>query len=121
MGARLQSGGRKQVFRAWLGKASSLTVGSQQVPKAKTSRRPIRRDIQMANQLGLGRSPGERKWQPTPVFSPGKSHGQRSLAGYSPWGRRESDTTEQLTLHFALSIDSGERRLYLQQEIENRD
>ena len=33
-----------------------------------------------------------RKWQPTPVFLPGKFHGQRSLAGYSPWGRKESDT-----------------------------
>ena len=38
-----------------------------------------------------------RKWQPTPVFLPGESHGQRSLEGYSPWGRKESDTTEQLT------------------------
>ena len=38
--------------------------------------------------LGLGRSPGEGKWQPTPVFLPGKSHGQRSLEGYSPWGRK---------------------------------
>ena len=38
-----------------------------------------------------------RKWQPTPVFLPGESHGQRSLAGYSPWGRKESDPTEQLT------------------------
>ena len=36
-----------------------------------------------------------RKWQPTPVFLPGESHGQRSLAGCSPWGRKESDTTEQ--------------------------
>ena len=35
-----------------------------------------------------------RKWQPTPLFLPGKSHGQRSLAGYSPRGCRESDTTE---------------------------
>ena len=35
-----------------------------------------------------------RKQQPTPVFLPGKSHGQRSLEGYSPWGRKESDTTE---------------------------
>ena len=41
------------------------------------------------------------KWQPTPVFLPGESHGQRSLGlvGYSPWGRKESDTTERLTLH----------------------
>ena len=38
-----------------------------------------------------------RKWQPTPVVLPGESHGQRSLAGYSPWGRKESDTTEGLT------------------------
>ena len=35
----------------------------------------------------------ERKWQPTPVFLPGDSHGQRSLAGYNPWGRKESDTS----------------------------
>ena len=34
-----------------------------------------------------------RKWQPTPVFLPGKSHGWRSLAGYSPWGCKESDFT----------------------------
>ena len=36
------------------------------------------------------------KWQPTPVLLPGKSHGQRSLVGYSPWGSKESDTTERL-------------------------
>ena len=39
-----------------------------------------------------GRSLGGRKWQPTPVFLPGKSHGQRNLAGCSLWGHRESDT-----------------------------
>ena len=38
--------------------------------------------------------PWRRKWLPTPVILPGKSHGQRSLEGYSPWGHRESDTTE---------------------------
>ena len=42
--------------------------------------------------------PWRRKWQPTPVLLPGKSHGRRSLVGYSPWGCKESDTTEQL--HF---------------------
>ena len=41
-----------------------------------------------------------RKWQPTPVFLPGEFHGQRSLAGYSPWGHKELDVTEQLSLHF---------------------
>ena len=35
-----------------------------------------------------------RTWQPTPVLLPGKSHGQRSLVGYSPWGHKESDTTK---------------------------
>ena len=43
---------------------------------------------------GSGRSPGEGKWQPTPVFLPGEFHGQRILLGYSPWGHRESDMTE---------------------------
>ena len=40
-----------------------------------------------------------RKWQPTPVFPPGKSLGQRSLVGYSPWGCKESDMPEQLSTH----------------------
>ena len=39
-----------------------------------------------------------RKWQPTSVFLPGKFHGQGGLADYSPWGHKESDMTEQLTL-----------------------
>ena len=38
-----------------------------------------------------------REWQPTPVFLPGEFQGQRSLEGYSPWGHKESDTTERLT------------------------
>ena len=38
--------------------------------------------------------PWRREWQPTPVVLPGKSHGQRSLVGYSPWGCKESDLTE---------------------------
>ena len=47
----------------------------------------------------LGREdPRRRKWQPTPVLLPGESHGGRSLVGYSPLGRKESDTTERL--HF---------------------
>ena len=41
--------------------------------------------------------PWRWEWQPTPVFLPGEFHGQRSLAGYSPWGHKESDTTEGLT------------------------
>ena len=41
--------------------------------------------------------PWRRTWQPAPVFLPGESHGQKSLAGYSPWGRKELDTTERLS------------------------
>ena len=46
--------------------------------------------------------PWRKKWQPTPVFLPGKFHGQRSLVGYIPWGRKESDATE--CRHTYLSI-----------------
>ena len=42
---------------------------------------------------GSGRSHGEGKWQPTPVFLPGKSHEQKNLVGYSPWGCEELDMT----------------------------
>ena len=48
----------------------------------------------------VGKIPWRRKWQPTPVFLPGKSHGPQSLVGYHPWGRKESDTTERLHFHF---------------------
>ena len=45
----------------------------------------------------LRKIPWRRTWQPTPVFLPGESHGQRSLVGYNPWGHKESVMTEQLT------------------------
>ena len=44
-----------------------------------------------------------RQWHPTPVLLPGKSHGQRSLVGCSPWGHKESNMTERLHFHFSLS------------------
>ena len=44
-----------------------------------------------------------RQWQPTLVLLPGRSYGQRSLVGCSPWGLEESDTTERLHFHFSLS------------------
>ena len=44
-----------------------------------------------------------RRRKPTPVFLPGKSHGQRSLVAYSPWGHKELDTTEQLHFHFTFT------------------
>ena len=52
----------------------------------------------------VGKIPWRRKWQSTPVFLPGESHGRKSLVGYSPRGRKESDTTEQLHLHLQWQI-----------------
>ena len=43
--------------------------------------------------------PWRMKWHPTPIFLPGKSHRQRCLVGYSPWGRKELDMNEQLSTH----------------------
>ena len=47
----------------------------------------------------VGKIPWSRKWQPTPEFLPGKFHGQRSLVGCSPWGCKESYTTDRLSTH----------------------
>ena len=63
------------------------------MPEARDiNRYKQRRSVCNAGDLGLipglGRFPWKRKWQPTSVFLPGESHGQRSLAGYSPWGRK---------------------------------
>ena len=52
----------------------------------------------------VGKVPWRRKWLPTPVFLPGKFHGERVLAGYSPWGSREPDMTERLTMVFFLKF-----------------
>jgi len=47
----------------------------------------------------FGHQAWRRKWQPTPVFLLGKSHGQRSLVGYSPWGHKESGTSAHICMH----------------------
>jgi len=52
--------------------------------------------------LWVGKILWRRKWQHNPVFLPGESHGQRNLVGYSPWGHKESDITERLTLQHML-------------------
>ena len=60
---------------------------------------------------GSGRSPGEGNGNPPPVFLPGESHGRRSLVGYSPWGHKESDMTEQLHLLYLPYFPSVEFHL----------
>ena len=54
----------------------------------------------------VGKILWRRKWQPTPVFLPGKSHGCRSLVGYSPWGHKGSDTTGRLHFQGAIYISA---------------
>ena len=63
--------------------------------------------------------PWRKKWQPTPVFLPGESHGQRSLAGYSPWHCKGSDMTEWVT-HSQRNIvwSFSEGKFYFQREWE---
>ena len=57
-----------------------------------------------------------RKWQLDPIFLPGKFHGQRSLAGYSPWGHKESDATQHAGTHHKM-----EKTLSLYHEIFLRE
>ena len=71
------------------------------LPNGSTSKEPTcqcKRCTRCGFSPWVVKIPWRRKWQPTPVFLPGKSHGQRNLAGYSPWGRKELDTTYQLTI-----------------------
>ena len=67
---------------------------SQEMPSGKEPACQCRRHKTHGFNPWVGKIPWRRKWQPTPVFFPGESHGQRSLAGYSPWGYKESDMTE---------------------------
>ena len=61
--------------------------------------------IQETQFRSLGQEdPLEKGWQLTPVFRPGEFQGQRSLAGYDPWGRKESDVTERLTLSLSFTL-----------------
>ena len=69
----------------------------------------------MDSSPGLGRSSRiNRKRQLTPVFLPGKFHGQRSLVGFSPWGCKEWDTTERLNTQVYLSMLSKVQHTGLQ-------
>ena len=52
--------------------------------------------------MGSHKISWRKEWQPTPVFLPGEFHGQRSLAGYSLWGHKESDMSERLILYLNL-------------------
>ena len=72
--------------------ASQVANGREPASQCRRRRRP-------GFNPWVRKIPWSRKRQPTPVFLPGESFEQRSLAGYSPWGRKESDTTERLNTH----------------------
>ena len=60
--------------------------------------------------LGSERSPGGKQWQPTPIFLPRESHGQKNLLGCSPWGHKESDMTERLSTYAQSCREAQVRR-----------
>ena len=92
---RLQSTGTQRVGHYWV--TSSLVA--QTVKRLST--------IWETGVPSLGREdPLEKEWQSTPVLLPGKSQGQRSLVGYSPWDCKESDRTEWLHFHFHSTVTS---------------
>ena len=63
-------------------------------PSSKESSCQCRRHKRWGFDPWVRKIPWSRKWQPTPIFLPGKFHGQKSLAGYNPWDSKESGTTE---------------------------
>ena len=65
--------------------------------------------------LGREDPPWRRKWQPIPVFLLEKFHGQRRLVGYSPWGSKELDVTDQLSIRYKTMYTTyvGENEYYL--------
>ena len=67
------------------------------LPGGSAGKEPICQCSRLGFDHWVGKVPWRRAWLPTPVFLPGESHGQRSLAGYTPRRRKESDTTERLS------------------------
>ena len=80
---------------------SSAYEGKPWWLSGKESTYPCRRRRRRVFDRWVGKNPWRRTWQPTPVFLPRESHGQRSLVGFCPWGRKELDTTELLNTHTA--------------------
>ena len=89
------SGGRLDSSQAFLPLSFGWGLGSSGGTRVKSACQ-CRRSNGCRFDSWVGKSPWRRKWQPTPGFRPGESHGQWSLAGYSPLGRKELDMTERL-------------------------
>ena len=87
--------GRKLSERTYL----TVTTNPKELPRWLSGKESAYQCRRRRFDPWIGKIPWRRKLYPTPVFLPGQSHGQRSLAGYSPWGREESDTTEWTQAH----------------------
>ena len=70
--------------------------------------------------LTYSRISWRRKWQPTPVFLPRKSHGQRNLAGYSPYGHKESDMTGHMYTYCPKKAPWGLAQLQLHTSVKQK-
>ena len=88
-----------QPFSHWVNKHGDTSQVALIVKKKITRqcRRPQRRE-RCGFYPWVGKSPWRRAWQPTPVFLPGESHGQRSLVGYRPWSHKELDMLKGLSM-----------------------
>ena len=102
-GVRLKNIRRERCTGRELERGTVFPLGIQQLTdhlytrmEGKTNKQKQKQKHSVNYKLALAM--GICQWQPTPIFLPGKSHGRRSLLGYSLWGRKESDRTEQL--HF---------------------
>ena len=109
---RVQSSAPRLELRFLCGVTSAqpkLTLGFEDFPggsSGKESTCRSRRHGRLGFDPRVGKISWRSEWQPTPIFPPGESHGQRSLAGYSPRGHKDSDTIEQLTLFLSISFRS---------------
>ena len=93
----LQSMGSQRVGHDWVTKTFTLKTCIGAVIKESTCQ--CRRHKRCWFDPWVAKITWRRKWQPTPVFLPEESHRQRTLSGCSPWGRKDSDTTERLSPH----------------------
>ena len=96
----LQSMGSQRVGQDWATHLNWMLMhGLPRWHNGKESPCQCRRHKWCGFHLWIWKISWRRKWQLTPVFFPGKFHGQRSLVSYSPWGHKESDMTEWLRTH----------------------
>ena len=98
----LLSMGSHRVGHDWSDLAAAAYISG--IPWWLSSREPACRCRRCRFDPWIRKVPWRRKWQPAPVFLPGKSHAWRSLECYSPWGSKESDTASWLSMHIHRDI-----------------